>query len=67
MEKVVQANLAKYCNDLGIKKRTIARKIGMSEVALGRIFLLKRGMTLDEYVLICNAIDKPPEYFINMK
>ena len=62
---MVAQNLKAYIVDNGIKQRTIAAKAGLTEQILSDILTGRRRLLADEFVNICSALNKPPEYFIS--
>lgn len=51
-------------NALGIKQRSFASQIGMTENAVTRLFAGSRKLLADEYVKICNALNVPYGSFL---
>lgn len=51
-------------NTLGIKQRSFASQIGMTENAVTRLFANRRKLLADEYVKICNALGVPYGSFL---
>ncbi len=61
----IRGNVAKYIRDNGIKQVKIAEKTGIDEMKISQIVNEKRRLEADEFVLICKALDKKPEFFID--
>lgn len=62
---MVQENLAAYIKRMGIKQKHIADKTGMTEMSVSSSLRCERRLSADEFYLICEAIDKPMDYFRN--
>lgn len=60
----VQARIAQYVSDNGIKQTFIADKTGLSKNAISAILTLNRKMSADEYEKICRALNKTPNDFM---
>lgn len=61
----IQEKVARYVHDNGIMQKHIAEKTGISKVKISQMFNGNRKMMADEFVLICAAINKEPNDFIN--
>ena len=62
---MVQERLSTYVKDMGIKQKSIADKTGMTEVAVSCAMRGERRLSADEFCAICDAIDKPMDFFRN--
>lgn len=60
----VQARIARYVSDNGIKQTFIADKTGLSKNTISAILTLNRKMSADEYEMICKALNKTPNDFM---
>lgn len=60
----VQARIAQYVSENGIKQTFIADKTGLSKNAISAILTLNRKMSADEYEKICRALNKTPNDFM---
>ena len=63
----VQARLAKYIRENGIKQTHISQLTGISDGKLSMILNLKRVLTADELERICIAIKKSPNNFVRCR
>lgn len=52
-----------YINQNDLSRKTIALNMGITESKLSLILNGKRRMTVDEYMMICNAIAVDPRKF----
>ena len=59
-----QARIAQYIVDNGIKQSFIAEKSGINKVRLSTILTSKSRMYADEFVKICQVINKTPNDFM---
>lgn len=63
----VQENVAKYVHDNGIMQKHIVDKTGISKVKISQMFKGRRGMSADEFLKICKAINKEPNFFMDIE
>lgn len=63
----IQERVAQYVRSNGIMQQYIAEKTGISKVKISQMFNGKRKMMADEFVSICDAINKEPNDFINIE
>lgn len=63
----VQAKVAEYVRNNGIKQSFICEKTGLSPVAVSLILNKNRKMTADELVLFCRALKKQPNDFVDLE
>lgn len=63
----IQERVAQYVRSNGIMQQHIAEKTGISKVKISQMFNGKRKMMADEFVSICDAINKEPNDFINIE
>lgn len=64
---IVQARVADYVQNNGIRSSFIAEKTELSPVIVSRILSRKREMTADEFEKICRALHKQPNDFIKIE
>ena len=62
----VQARVAEYIKQLGIKQAVISRKTDIKQKRLSGIMNCSLKMTADEYEKICKAIEKEPNDFMEV-
>ena len=62
---MIYQRIAEYLEEKGIKQITIAEKVGMSKVAMSEALRGNRKIEVEEYAAICEALELPPEKFIN--
>lgn len=63
----VRENLSEYITKIGINQRHLSRVTGIAPNKICKILKGTRGLSADEFELICKAIDKDPSYFMNSK
>lgn len=56
--------LKKYLDDNGIKQKYVAKKAGMTEETFSKILSGKRKCDVNEFLAICNALNKKPDDFV---
>ena len=59
------AEIAKYVEDHGIRRGWLAEKIGMPFSSLSLMLSNKRGLSVVEYVNICEALGESLDYFVD--
>lgn len=60
------AEIAKYADDHGTRRGWLAEKAGLSNSAITQLLAGNRGLSVVEYVLICEAFEVDFDYFINL-
>jgi len=63
----VQSRLSAYIRQMGISQISICKKTGISTDKMSAIVNNRLRMTADEYELICKAIEKTPNDFIDVR
>lgn len=61
---IVQARVADYVQNNGIRGSFIADRAELSPIVVSRILTNKREMTADEFERICKALHKQPNDFM---
>ena len=61
---MVREKMKKYINDIGIKQNVLAKNAGMTPQALNTFLNGSRGIDVEEYVRLCDAMNVPYEKFI---
>ncbi len=56
-----------FLQDQGIKQRALAEKIGVSDTVMSTMLSGIRKITADEYLAICVALDKDPNFFMKIR
>ncbi|MDL2286986.1 helix-turn-helix domain-containing protein [Eubacteriales bacterium OttesenSCG-928-G02] len=56
-----------YINDNKIKKSFICKKTGLTRYSLVCALKGKRNFSVDEYILICRALNVTYDFFFNIK
>lgn len=64
---MIAEKLSNYIQEKGIKQKYICEKTGISKQSISCLLNGKRKLTIDEYALICTALELPPEYFFDCK
>lgn len=64
MKNIVQTDLKNYVKSNGIKQSYIAERTGLKEYTVSDIFTNRRELKADEFGLICIAIGKNPNDFV---
>lgn len=62
-----QNRIAQYITDNGIKQSFVADKSGINKVRLSVILTGKSRMFADEFVKICQALNKTPNDFMKIE
>lgn len=62
----VQTRIADYIQRLGIKQAAICKKTGIKTKRMSGIMTGHIKMTADEYEMICKAIEKQPNDFMEV-
>lgn len=62
---MIYQRIAEYLTEKGIKQSIVAEKAGLSRMAMSEALRGKRKIEVEEYAAICEALELPPEKFIN--
>lgn len=60
---MIYERIAKFVEENGIKQSALAKKTGMTKQALSESLRGLRKITAEEYVAICRALKKSPNFF----
>lgn len=60
---MIYERIAKFVEENGIKQSALADKTGMTKQALSESLRGLRKITAEEYVAICRALKKSPNFF----
>ncbi len=60
----IQKRIAQFINDNGVKQSFLSEKTGLSRNIISGIMTSQRKMSADEYFMICQALNKEPNYFM---
>lgn len=63
MNNVMQSRLKAFVKKNGIKQRYIAQSTGLKEYHVSDLFTNRTEMGADEFVAICIALGKSPDFF----
>lgn len=63
----VQSRISAYIKRMGITQTSISQKTGIRVDTMSALMNGKRKMSADEYELICKAIEKTPNDFIEVE
>ena len=55
--------IKEYIKERGIRQTFLQRILGISPSSCSAMLNGKRGITVDEYFMICNALNVPLDYF----
>lgn len=55
--------IKEYIKERGIKQAFLQRVLGISSSSCSAMLNGKRGITVDEYFMICNVLNVPLDYF----
>lgn len=61
--ELIQERLIKYVSDKGIKQNVLAKKCGMTPMAVSSSMRNERRLTLEEYAAICRFFGISMDYF----
>lgn len=64
---MVREEIKKYIDDVGIKQKVLAANANMTPHALNTFLNGKRGIDVEEYVRLCDAMGVPYDKFIVRK
>jgi len=59
----LQAQIKQHLEAFGIKQVWLQKQLNINLVTLNLLLNEKRGMTADEYISICKALNLPLDYF----
>lgn len=62
---MLRENIAAYIAKNGIKQSYIAEKTGITPIAVSNIINLKRDISAEEYVSVCNALNVTLDFFLH--
>lgn len=62
---MVREAIKQYVKKMGIKQNVLAKNAGMTQQALCAILNGSRGIDVEEYIAICDALNLPYDYFID--
>ena len=62
---MLRENIAAYIAKNGIKQSYLAEKTGITPMAVSSIVNLKRDISAEEYVSVCNALDVTLDFFLH--
>lgn len=62
---MLRENIAAYIAKNGIKQSYLAKKTGITPMAVSSIVNLKRDISAEEYVSVCNALDVTLDFFLH--
>ncbi len=60
---MIAESIADYLTEHGIKQATLSRRTGLSRRCLSLALRGLRKINVEEYALICNALNVPYDYF----
>lgn len=62
---MLRENIAAYIAKNGIKQSYLAEKTGMTPIAISSIVNLKRDISAEEYVSVCDALNVTLDFFLH--
>ena len=61
----LRENIASYLEKNGIKQTFLAERTGITPIAISTMLNLKRDISAEEYISICDALNVTLDFFVN--